>query len=44
MDQYLPGIALHCPARMAFELILADAGGKVLAKVSTRLTDNSAPK
>jgi hypothetical protein len=29
------------PARMAFDFVLTDASGKVLAKGSTRLTDNS---
>jgi hypothetical protein len=29
------------PARMAFDFVLSDANGKVLAKGSTRLTDNS---
>jgi DUF3016 family protein len=29
------------PARMAFDFVLTDATGKVLAKGSTRLTDNS---
>jgi disulfide oxidoreductase YuzD len=31
------------PARMSFDFVLADANGKVLAKGSTRLTDNSNP-
>ena len=31
------------PARMSFDFLLADASGKVLAKGSTRLTDNSNP-
>jgi Protein of unknown function (DUF3016) len=29
------------PARMAFDFVLSDSNGKVLAKGSTRLTDNS---
>ena len=31
------------PARMSFDFLLTDASGKVLAKGSTRLTDNSNP-
>jgi hypothetical protein len=31
------------PARMTFDFVLADANGKVLAKGSTRLNDNSSP-
>ena len=31
------------PARMSFDFLLTDATGKVLAKGSTRLTDNSNP-
>jgi hypothetical protein len=31
------------PARMSFDFVLTDAGGKVLAKGSTRLNDTSSP-